>query len=549
MALDTSSNMGIPSVAAPDSNFGVSVRVILWIILPVLTLGYLFWDAFIYLFAIWTTDENYGHGIFVPVISAYLIWQQRSRLRERDSSGTWFGFGLVLVGMGLYLVGELATLYFLLHLSFWVMGVGFILAFWGYRVVKRIAFPLAFLLTAIPLPQFFIQTLSAKLQLISSQLGVGCLQVVGITAFREGNVIDLGPIQLQVIEACSGLRALFPLMTLALICAYFFKDRMWKRITLFLSSIPIAIFLNGIRIGIVGMLVDGYGVGFAEGFYHFFEGWVIFVLSLFLLLLEMWVLAGLGNHGSSRISPNPQSAGLSTLPHRIASLPDPDRGPGSRGSSKAYLCSLLLLVPFLVAATQISAREEIVPARTSFLDFPMQVGIWKGQAYPMEQAFIDTLRFDDYLLADYQQGTDPPINLYLAYYQSQKKGQSVHSPRTCIPGGGWEIESLEDIRLDGMKGANPSLWVNRVMIHKGAQRQLVYYWFQQRGRIMTNEYLVKWFLLWDGLIHNRTDGALVRVTVPIASGADIEASEGTLQAFVKSVGPVLPDYIPDGPSS
>ncbi len=547
MSLDTSSNMRIPSVAAPDSNFGVSVRVILWILLPVLTLGYLFWDAFIYLFAIWTTDENYGHGIFVPVISAYLIWQQRSRLRERDDSGTWFGFGLVLVGMGLYLVGELATLYFLLHLSFWVMGVGFILAFWGYRVVKRIAFPLAFLLTAIPLPQFFIQTLSAKLQLISSQLGVGCLQVVGITAFREGNVIDLGPIQLQVIEACSGLRALFPLMTLALICAYFFKDRMWKRITLFLSSIPIAIFLNGIRIGIVGMLVDGYGVGFAEGFYHFFEGWVIFVLSLILLLLEMWVLAGLGNHGSSRISPNPQSAGMSTLPPRMASLPD--RGPGSPGSSKAYVCSLLLLFPFLVASTQISAREEIVPARTSFLDFPMQVGIWKGQAYPMEQAFIDTLRFDDYLLADYQQGTDPPINLYLAYYQSQKKGQSVHSPRTCIPGGGWEIESLEAIRLDGMKGANPSLWVNRVMIHKGAQRQLVYYWFQQRGRIMTNEYLVKWFLLWDGLTHNRTDGALVRVTVPIASGADIEASEGTLQAFVKSMGPVLPDYIPDGPSS
>ena len=547
MSLDTSSNMGIPSVADPDSNFGVSVRMILWILLPVLTLGYLFWDAFIYLFAIWTTDENYGHGIFVPVISAYLIWQQRSRLRERDDSGTWFGFGLVLVGMGLYLVGELATLYFLLHLSFWVMGVGFILAFWGYRVVKRIAFPLAFLLTAIPLPQFFIQTLSAKLQLISSQLGVGCLQVVGIVAFREGNVIDLGPIQLQVIEACSGLRALFPLMTLALICAYFFKDRMWKRITLFLSSIPIAIFLNGIRIGIVGILVDGYGVGFAEGFYHFFEGWVIFVLSLFLLLLLMWVLARLGNHDSSRSSPNPQSAGGATLPHRIASLPD--RGPGIPGFSKAYLCSLLLLVPFLVASTQISAREEIVPARASFLDFPMEVGIWKGQAYPMEQAFIDTLRFDDYLLADYQQGTDPPINLYLAYYQSQKKGQSVHSPRTCIPGGGWEIESLETIRLDGMKGANPSLWVNRVMIHKGAQRQLVYYWFQQRGRIMTNEYLVKWFLLWDSLTHNRTDGALVRVTVPIASVEDIEASEGTLQAFVKSVGPVLPDYIPDGPSS
>ena len=197
--------------------------------------------------------------------------------------------------LALYIVGELATLYVLLHVSLWCILVGLVVSLLGTTATRAMAFPLAYLLTAVPLPQFLYQGLSAKLQLISSSLGVGCLQIIGVTAFRDGNVIDLGPIQLQVIDACSGLRYLFPLAAIALLCAYLFQDRMWKRVVLFLSSIPISILLNGFRIGMIGVLVERYGQASAEGFYHLFEGWILFMASLAILIAEMWLLRQFGS--------------------------------------------------------------------------------------------------------------------------------------------------------------------------------------------------------------------------------------------------------------
>src|SRR5262249_11819162 len=164
------------------------------------------------------------------LISGYLIWEKRHELNGAPLRGSWMGLGCVIGAVALYLLGEYSTLYILLDVSMWLTVVGLVLSLIGPAGLRIIAFPIIFLFTMIPLPQFLYQGLSAKLQLISSALGVGCLQLVGVTAFREGNVIDLGPIQLQVVEACSGLRYLFPLASLALLCAYLFKDRLWKRI-------------------------------------------------------------------------------------------------------------------------------------------------------------------------------------------------------------------------------------------------------------------------------------------------------------------------------
>ena len=188
-----------------------------------------------------------------------------------------------------HVVGELSTLFVILHVSVWVVLVGLTIALLGVRGARTIAFPLGYLLTVIPLPMFLYANLSSQLQLWSSSLGVGCLQLVAM-AFREGNIIDLGPVQLQVVEACSGIRYLLPLTSLALLSAYLFKDKMWKRVVLVLSSIPISILINGFRIGMIGVLVELYGKGAAEGFYHLFEGWVIFMVSLALLILEMGLL-------------------------------------------------------------------------------------------------------------------------------------------------------------------------------------------------------------------------------------------------------------------
>ena len=163
----------------------------------------------------------------------------------------------------------------------------------------------------------------------------------------------------------------------------------------------------------------------------------------------------------------------------------------------------------------------------------------------MEQIYIDTLKFDDYVIADYKDKDGRLVNFYVAYYGSQSKGESAHSPRSCIPGGGWQIKSLGQVDLADVTVNGAPLTVNRVVIRKGDIAQVVYYWFQGRNRIITNEYLVKWFLFWDSLTRSRTDGALVRLTAFVEPGADITETDGLLESFARDVSGLLPDYIPE----
>jgi exosortase D (VPLPA-CTERM-specific) len=386
--------------------------------------------------------------------------------------------------------------------------------------------------------------LSSQLQLWSSALGVVCLQLVGVTAFRDGNVIDLGPVQLQVIEACSGIRYLLPLTSLALLCAYLFKDRMWKRVVLVLSSIPISIVVNGFRIGMIGVLVEWYGQGAAEGFYHLFEGWVLFMASLGLLILEMWVLARMEMSGErlsflSRFTWASQNSNV--IPAVTLYPPTSHRlFPGP-----AYLCSVALLIPMAFASTLIVEREDVSPPRAMFVDFPMQLDGWLGTALTLEKQSIDTLRFDDYMLADYRFGGGQPVNLYTAYYRSQRKGQSAHSPQSCLPGGGWEISSFTRLDLPASSGMVRPLHVNRALIQKDSQKQIVLYWFKQRDRNLSNEYLVKVFLFWDGVSRGRTDGALVRIASLVGPGETEDIVDQRLLRFVSTIEPALHRYVPD----
>jgi exosortase D (VPLPA-CTERM-specific) len=521
-------------------------------------LGYLYADSLVFLSGYWIGSEDYSHGMFVPLISLFLIWQARHCITEAGAGNSWWGLAVIVAGLVLYWVGELATLYVLQHVSLWIVIVGLVIASIGIRGARAIAFPLSYLLSSIPLPVFLYASVSSQLQLWSSTLGVGFLHLVGVTAFRDGNVIDLGPVQLQVVEACSGIRYLLPLTSLALLCAYLFKDRMWKRVMLVLSSIPISILVNGFRIGMIGVLVEWYGQGAAEGFSHLFEGWLLFMASLGLLILEMWMLAQMGRSGdrtsfvsrftwaSSNSDPIP-AEGLQPLhsPSSSTVASAAFQPSNRRFLGPAYLCSVALMIPVAFASTFIVEHEDVSPPRTMFVDFPMQLEGWIGTSLTLEKQYIDALRFDDYMLADYRLGGGQPVNLYTAYYRSQRKGQSAHSPQSCLPGGGWEISSLTYMDVPASSGVDRPLHVNRALIQKDRQKQVVLYWFKQRERILSNEYLVKVFLFWDGVSRGRTDGALVRIASLVGPGETEDIVDQRLRRFVATVAPELHRYVPD----
>lgn len=528
----------------PDGRLDLvaSSRMIGAILLPLSILALEYYESLVPLIDQWVSNDTYSHGPLVPLVSGFLIWQKRLQLAERMDGGSWWGLPMIGAGILLYVLGELTTLYLILQLSLWCIVVGLLLSALGTRAVATIAFPLGYLLTAIPLPKFLYEGLSGQLQLMSSALGVGCLQLVGVTAFREGNVIDLGPIQLQVVEACSGLRYLFPLTSLALLCAYMLHGAWWKRVVLFASSIPISIVLNGFRIAMIGVLVDHFGQSAAEGFFHAFEGWVFFMVSFGILLAEMWLLRGLGTPASpSSDRPAPGTAASDVCPGVPFTLSTALIPSWSR---PAYLYGLGSLVLLPLVASQTIHREELVPNRQSFLEFPMTIAEWSGIAYPLEARYIETLRFDDYVLADYRRSRETPVTTYVAYYSSQRKGQSAHSPQSCIPGGGWEISALDRIQLDPPSDRQQTP-ANRVLIQKGDQRQLVLYWFKQRDRVIANEYLVKLYVFWDALTRRRTDGALIRLTTPIQPNERVDTAEGRLLQFARDMNPILSQYVPD----
>lgn len=513
-------------------------------ILSVALLGYMYADSLTFLFRQWGSDD-YSHGMFVPFISAFIIWRRRHRLAMLRLAPSWLGPVLVFAGLVLYTAGNLSTLYVISHVSLWLLIIGLVVSFLGLYALREMAFPLVYLLTAIPLPSFLYNALSARLQLWSSTLGVGVLQFIGITAFREGNVIDLGPVQLQVAEACSGIRYLFPLTSLALLCAYFFRDRTWKRIVLVLSAMPISVVVNGVRIGIVGVLVEWYGAQAAEGFLHLFEGWVLFMATLGLLIVEMWVL--------SLIQPLPGTGGFRNFFRIFDENRSVSQEPTLTAARvahptilrvPAYIGSLALILPVAIFSLSIGDRQEQAPPRASFVDFDMHIGEWQGTPLPVESQFISALRFDDYLLTEYAAPGGSPLTLYMAYYQSQRKGQSAHSPQSCIPGGGWEITSYGTVNLPS-DGASSALTINRVLIQKDRQKQLVLYWFKQRERALASEYLVKWYLFWDALTRQRSDGALIRLSATVSSGEGEQDVERRLVRFATEIQPHLTRFIPD----
>lgn len=482
---------------------------------------------------IWLARPEYSHGLLVPLVAALLLWQQKDVIEREPFSGSWAGVAVVLAGAALYVLGEIATLYTIVQYAFLVVFYGLVLSLVGWRIFRRLWMPLLVLVFMIPLPNFLLNNFSAQLQLISSQFGVWIIRLFGISVYLEGNIIDLGSYRLQVAEACDGLRYLFPLMTLGFIMAYFYKAAMWKRVLLFVSSIPITILMNSLRVGIIGVLVEYWGQSMAEGFLHDFQGWVVFMASAVIMLLEMVLLARIGPDrrpwrevfAFEFPAPTPPGARIARRPLQVP-----------------FLASLGVVAALALIAAVLPQRAEAVPARDRFLEFPMRIATWIGRQEPLEQIYVDTLRFDDYINAEFVRAADAPINLYVAYYASQRKGQSAHSPRSCIPGGGWRITGLrrEDIPLaDGS-----SLAANRVQIEFGPHKQIVYYWFQQRDRIITNEYLVKWYIFWDALTRNRTDGALVRLSAPLAPGAAPEQGDAQLKAFASEIASLLGRFIP-----
>ncbi len=474
----------------------------------------------------WTTQEEYSHGFLVPLVTAWLLWMRREALLASIAQPAWTGPVLILLAMFMHVIGQLSAIFILSPLAFIVTLLGIILATGGFPLLRVAFVPVIFLIFAIPLPHFIDVSLSLELQLVSSRLGVAFIRFFQIPVYLEGNIIDLGTYKLQVVEACSGLRYLFPLFSLSFLAAYLFQAPIWQRALVLFSSIPVTITMNGFRIGMVGVTVDRWGPRMAEGVLHFLEGWIIFVASALLLALEVNLL---GRISGRRFF---ECFGFATEAVRgsaHAKLEPADL-------RQLYACLILIGATMLVGSLT-SNRSEIIPERSRFVTFPAKIGDWQGNAFLLEPQVEHFLALDDYLLSDYSNSDGKIVNLYAAYYASQRTGKMPHSPLDCIPGDGWSITNFERTSVDDDRP------VNRAIIERNGSKQLVYYWYEERGKRITIEYWSKWYLLYDAITKNRSDGALVRLTTAIRPGELEQDADARLRQFILNLGPTLNGFL------
>jgi exosortase len=231
----------------------------------------------------WFYDENMGYAFFVPLVAGYVVWLDKERILEAPVKPCWPAIVLIVWGFLQMLLGFLAALSFVSRTAFVIAMVGVIWTIAGTAVIRTLRFPIVLLLFMFPIPLYVYQRMTIPLQTVATQLAAGGLNLIGIPVMQEGNILKIPDHDLDVVEACSGIRSLLSLTFLSLAYGRLFETRTWVKVALFLATVPIAILCNGARITLTGILTE-FSPAIAEGAYHAFEGWVIFMFELIALL-------------------------------------------------------------------------------------------------------------------------------------------------------------------------------------------------------------------------------------------------------------------------
>lgn len=486
----------------------------------------------------WATAE-YSHGPLIPLISLYLFLRELKLRPKTEMIGTplrWPGITVLILGLALAVLGNMAGIADVVTygLILWVSGL--VLTVMGWENGKRHQLPVLHLIFMLPLPQILYWQMSIFLQFLSSEIGVWIIRMASVPVFLDGNIIDLGVYKLQVAEACSGLRYLFPILSFSYLIAILYRGPLWQKTLLFALAAPLTVLMNALRIGLIGILVNAQGIEQAQGFMHAFEGWVIFAACIAVLMTIAFGLQKLStpSRGFWDII-DIDFAGLAPQLKRIKFV----------SASPALCLALGLTAMSSIAFLLVPDRQSQSLTRDSFTLFPRELDQWSGEASHFAPDVEQALGASDYVNMTYRSNLSPsPVSFLAAWYHSQTEGSAIHSPEVCLPGAGWEIYSLEQRSLDFATTQYGTFMVNRAIIQKGLEQQLVYYWFEQRGRRLTNDFTAKALVLWDGITISRTDGALVRFTTPIIEGETIEAADARLIDVMNEVLHILPAYIP-----
>lgn len=490
----------------------------------------------------WWTDENYSHGLLIPFVIGFIVWGSWDSIKSRTEPSAWLGGIIVVFAMLMLIAGTLGAELFTQRISLVLMLAGVVIYFLGLRVIGLLAVPFALLLLAIPIPQIIFNRIAFPLQIWASQMAVWGIRLFEVPTLRNGNVIDILPkgstqtISLEVVEACSGIRSMMTLVTLALILGYFTRRSevrgstglstpdFWRSVILMALAVPIAVFTNAARVSATGVLTNYYGKQATEGTVHEVSGWLVYVVALALLIAANYLLSKVFRDGR-----------------------DNDTIEEGRAISNFRIAPVLPLIASLivggVAVNWFATRAEATVERRQLAEFPTTLGDWqrKGSDIKFDVQTESVLKASDYVMREFTLPEGRIANIYVGYYASQRGGATYHSPQNCLPGAGWVMKDPQLIEIPRPDGT--SFTVNRYVIENGIYNEVMIYWYQGRGRTDASEYSDKVNTVLDSVTRRRSDGAMIRIMTSVGSDekAAIEAATG----LASRVAEVLPPFVPE----
>lgn len=491
----------------------------------------------------WWTDENYSHGLLVPFVIGMIVWREWDLFRSIEKKPAIILGGLAIVmSLGMLVAGTLGAELFTTRVSFALMLTGIVLYLFGIKVLNLLLVPLALLLLAIPIPQLIFNRIAFPLQIWASQMAVWGIRLFDVPTLRKGNVIDILPqgstqtISLEVVEACSGIRSLMTLVTLALILGYFtrryerggfanmaFPDLL-RVVSLMTLAVPIAVLTNAARVTVTGILTYHYGKQATEGTWHDMSGWLVYIVALALLIGANMLLKKVFRARMLNDS-NLESA----IPRTYRNAP--------------VLPLIVAIVLGGIAVNWFANRSEAAVERKPLSDLSQKLGDWRqrGNEIKFSEQTESVLKTSDYTMREYTLADGRVANIYVGYYASQRSGATYHSPQNCLPGAGWVMKDPQNVDISMADGTTFS--ANRYIIQNGIYNEVMIYWYQGRGRVQASEYTDKINTIFDSVTRSRSDGAIVRVMTSVGNdeAAGLQAAADLSARLAEELTPFVPE--------
>jgi len=467
---------------------------------------------------------DFSHGVIVPFVSLYLVWIRRSSLRDLPFEPSLAaGVTVTVAGAVLLLLGTTGSVVIVQEAAAIVLIPGLVLLLLGKKYLRALALPLGYLVLMVPVLTPFLEAIYWPLQLITTKLAALMLPAAGVPVYHNNQFLELPNISLEVAEACSGAQFLVSVFAIAIPLAYISLRGRAARITLFALAFLITIFSNSLRVALIGFLAYTYDKKTAlHGPYHILTGYFVFMVGFVFLFLSAWLIARRSG-GAAR----EEQAGPAKKP-----------GPGFAGVKRGFQTACILAFVMLAATgTFIHTYEPVhVPLRKPLSELPLSIDAWKGERISFD---IDRLKVPDAQSETSMLYTGPEgrnIKLYVGYLAAQTQETEIINVHFSDL-----YEKIEQVDISLASGE--SMRVNRALVTEGSREFIVTYWYDINGRAVASRHAAKLLGAVGGLIHRRTNGAIV-ILKSAADGGGIHGDAAGHEEFTRRLQPVLKGYLP-----